>query len=196
MRKSDKSICCRQLVGLRNVALSSGLLTTAPFMPSVHAEESASAVKILEEMSDYISGQKNLSVTFDSDIEVVTNELQKLQFTSSGQVQLSRPDKLRATRTGGYTDVEVVFDGKTITINSKDKNVFAQIDSPGSADQLIDLLRDKYGVVVPGADLLLSTAFNEMMTGVIDAQDVGRGVIDGVECEHLAFRNLDTDWLG
>jgi hypothetical protein len=40
------------------------------------------------------------------------------------------------------------------------------------------LLRDKYGVVAPGADLLLSAAFNEMMTGVIDAQDVGRGVID------------------
>jgi hypothetical protein len=113
MTKSDKSICCRQLVGLRNVALS-GLLTTAPFMPSAHAEESASAVKILKEMSDYISSQKNLSVTFESDIEVVTNKLQKLQFTSSGQVQLSRPDKLRATRTGGYTDVEVVFDGKTI----------------------------------------------------------------------------------
>jgi hypothetical protein len=140
MRKSDKSISCRQLVGLRNVALS-GLLTTALFMPSAHAEESPNAVKILKEMSDHISSQKNLAVTFDSDIEVVTNELQKLQFTSSGQVQLSRPDKLRATRTGGYAD------GKTITINCKDKNVFAQIDSPGSADQLIDLLRDNYGVV-------------------------------------------------
>jgi hypothetical protein len=23
---------------------------------------------------------------------------------------------------------------------------------------------------------------------------LGRGVIDGVECEHLAFRELDTDW--
>ena len=23
---------------------------------------------------------------------------------------------------------------------------------------------------------------------------MGRGVIDGIECEHLAFRNPDTDW--
>jgi hypothetical protein len=23
---------------------------------------------------------------------------------------------------------------------------------------------------------------------------IGRGVVDGVECEHLAFRNVDTDW--
>jgi hypothetical protein len=29
---------------------------------------------------------------------------------------------------------------------------------------------------------------------VIDAKDSGRGIIDGVECEHLAFRNGDTDW--
>jgi hypothetical protein len=26
------------------------------------------------------------------------------------------------------------------------------------------------------------------------AKHIGRSVIDGVECEHLAFRNFDTDW--
>jgi hypothetical protein len=29
---------------------------------------------------------------------------------------------------------------------------------------------------------------------MIDAKHIGRGVVDGVECEHLAFRNPDTDW--
>lgn len=163
-------------------------------VPSVHAEKSEDAVKLLKAMSDYVASQKSLSVTFDSDIEVITNELQKLQFTSSGQVQLTRPDKIRATRTGGYADVEVVYDGKTLTINNKNKSVFAQFDAPGSVDELIDVLRDKYGVVAPGADLLLSRSFDEMMADVIDAKDVGRGIIDGVECEHLAFRNMDTDW--
>ena len=28
----------------------------------------------------------------------------------------------------------------------------------------------------------------------MEAKHIGRGVIDGVECEHLAFRNFDTDW--
>jgi hypothetical protein len=170
------------------------LMTMAVFVPSAHAQKDADAIKTLKAMSDYVAGQKALSVTFDSDVEVITSDLQKLQFTSSGQVQLSRPDKLHATRTGGYTDVEVVFDGKMLTINGKDKNIFAQIDSPGSVDQLIALLRDKYSVAAPGGDLLLSRSFDEMMADVIDAKDVGRGVIDGVECEHLAFRNTDTDW--
>ena len=29
---------------------------------------------------------------------------------------------------------------------------------------------------------------------MIEAKHIGRGVIDGVECEHLAFRNQDVDW--
>jgi hypothetical protein len=170
------------------------LLSVITVMPAAHAEKDAAAIKTLKAMSDYVAAQKTLFVTFDSDVEVITSDLQKLQFTSSGQIQLSRPDKLRATRTGGYTDVEVVFDGKMLTVNGKDKNVFAQVDSPGSVDQLIGLLRDKYSVAAPGGDLLLSRSFDEMTVDVIDAKDVGRGVIDGVECEHLAFRNNDADW--
>jgi hypothetical protein len=32
------------------------------------------------------------------------------------------------------------------------------------------------------------------MEDVIEAAHIGRGVVDGVECEHLAFRNRETDW--
>jgi hypothetical protein len=193
MKRKDKSEFSRRIFG-SPLAAACVLVTMTAFTPSAHAEKNGDAIKTLKAMSDYIAGQKTLSVTFDSDVEVITSDLQKLQFTSSGQVQLNRPDKLRATRTGGYTDVEVVFDGKMLTINGKDKNIFAQIDSPGSVDQLIGMLRDKYAVAAPGGDLLLSRSFDEMMMDVIDAKDIGRGVVDGVECEHLAFRNVDTDW--
>jgi hypothetical protein len=190
MKRKDKSEFSRKTF----VGSIAAVCVLAAFVPAAHAQKDAEAIKTLKAMSDYVAGQGSLSVTFDSDVEVITSDLQKLQFTSSGQVQLSRPDKLRATRTGGYTDVEVVFDGKMLTVNGKDKNIFAQIDSPGSVDQLIGLLRDKYSVAAPGGDLLLSRSFDEMMADVIDAKYVGRGVIDGVECEHLAFRNTDTDW--
>jgi len=193
MKPRDKSEFSRRaFVG--PIAAVCVLAALTAFAPSAYAQKDAEAIKKLKAMSDYVAGQKTLSVTFDTDVEVITSELQKLQFISSGQVQLSRPDKLRANRTGGYTDVEVIFDGKTLTVNSKDKNLFAQLDSPGSVDQMIGLLRDKYSVAAPGGDLLLSRSFDEMMADVIDAKDIGRGVIDGAECEHLAFRNMDTDW--
>ncbi len=153
-----------------------------------------SARRILKAMSDYVASQKTISLTFDTDIEVITPEIQKIQFSSSGQVLLNRPDKLRASRTGGYADVELVFDGKTATIFGKNVSAFAQIDSPGSIDALVDRLRTDYSIEMPGADLLLARVYDELIADVIDAKHIGQGVIDGVECEHLAFRNAEVDW--
>ena len=170
------------------------ILTMGTSFASPARAENGDAEKLLKGMAEYVASQKTLAVTFDSDIEVITSNLQKIQFTSSGQVQLSRPDKLRATRTGGYRDIEIVFDGKMLTVNNKDGRDYAQIEAAGTAEELIDVLREKHGVVAPGADLLLSNVFDVLMTDVIEAAVIGKGVIDGVECDHLAFRNVETDW--
>ena len=115
--------CARRTIRWPIVAAGTMLALGVSLMSDARAQ-TTDPDKILKAMSDYVTGQKTLSITFDSDIEVITSGLQKIQFTSSGQVQLSRPDKLRATRTGGYNDVEIVFDGKTFTINNKDANDF------------------------------------------------------------------------
>lgn len=152
------------------------------------------AGQILKTMTDYVASQKVISATFDTDIEVITNDLQKIQFASSGQMLLSRPDKIRISRIGGYADVEMVFDGKTFSVLGRNLNKFTQVDSPGSIDDLVGKLRNDFGVAVPGADLLLSKSYDDLMTDVLDAKYIGRGVIDGTECDHLAFRNTDVDW--
>jgi hypothetical protein len=170
------------------------VLTMGIALGTQASAQSGDAEKLLKAMADYVASQKALAVTYDSDIEVITSSLQKIQFTSSGQVQLSRPDKLRATRTGGYRDIEIVYDGKMLTVNNKDAKDYAQIEAPGTAEELIDVLREKHGVVAPGADLLLTNVFNVMMLDVIESAVIGKGVIDGVECDHLAFRNMETDW--
>ena len=152
------------------------------------------AKTILKSMSDYVSSQKNITVSFDSDIEVMTTDLEKIQFTSSGQLQLTRPDKLHVTRTGGYADFELFYDGKALTVRDKDANAAANTPAPASIDALVDDLRSKLGVEAPGADLILTTVGDALTKDVIEAKYVGQGVVDGVECEHLAFRNAEVDW--
>jgi hypothetical protein len=160
---------------------------------AARAEED-DALKILKGMSDYLASQKTISLTYDSDIEVITSEIEKIQFASSGDLLLSRPDKLRATRTGGYTDVEFVFDGKMGSVLGKNIDGYTQVDAPGTVEQFIDKLRNEYSVALPGADLLASNAFDVLSADVLHSAHIGRGVIGGVECEHLAFRNQETDW--
>jgi hypothetical protein len=152
------------------------------------------AKSILKAMSDYVGSQKDIQLAFDSDIEVITPQMEKIQFTNSGEALLSRPDKLRAHRKGGYADVALFFDGKNVSIFGKNLNGYAQFEVPGTVDQLIEALRAGHGIALPGADLLLSNSYDVLVAGVQEAKHIGRGVIDGLECEHLAFRNFDTDW--
>ena len=171
--------------------LATGIIALALFAPAAHAEDDARA--ILKSMSEYLAKQQTFSVTFDTDIEVITPDLQKLQFANSGKVSVGRPNKMHAARTGGFADVEMNFDGKQITIHSKDDKVFTQIEAPGTIDELVSRL-EADGYSLPGADLLLSNVYDELNAGVIDAKHIGTGVVGGIECEHLAFRNADTDW--
>lgn len=150
--------------------------------------------KILKGMADYLAGQKSLSAKFDSDIEAITPELQKIQFTSSGEMKMNRPDKLRIRRTGGYADVELVYDGKTVSLYGNNAKSYVQADLAGTIDQMINTLQSRSGAGMPGADLLLSNSYDELMANVLEAKHIGQGVVDGVECEHLAFRGPDTDW--
>ncbi len=161
--------------------------------PAAQAQENA-ARKILKAMSDYIGGQKVVSMTFDADIEVMTVELQKIQFTNSGTIVLSRPNRLHGTRTGGYHDMAFFFDGKTFTVHDKDNGAYAQAPAAGSIDDLVGKLRDEFSIEAPGADLLLSNTYDVLAGNAIDAKHIGQGVIDGVECEHLAFRTPEVDW--
>ena len=155
---------------------------------------SQNARAMLKAMSDYLAAQKVISLDYDTVHEVVTKEGQKLQIATSGTVVLNRPDKIRNARKAGFSDTEMTFDGKTLTLLGKGQNAYIQAEVPGTIDTLIDQLRDKFQRPLPGADLLLQNVYDALMTDVTDVKDLGSGVINGVECDHLAFRAKDTDW--
>ena len=159
----------------------------------VKADES-DARRILKAMSDFMAAQPSISFDFDAILEVVTTEEQKLSLASSGSLVLSRPDKIRVTRTGGFADIETFFDGKILTLLGKNLNLYSQIDLPGTLDNLVNELHETYNRPLPAADLLLSSPYEDLMAGVIDIKDLGSGVIGGVECDHLAFRTDEVDW--
>jgi hypothetical protein len=156
--------------------------------------DSAEAKKILKAMSDFMAAQKSLSADFDTVLEVVTPTDQKLGLASSGTVTLARPDKIRVARSGGFADFEILFDGKAVTLLGKNANLYTQTAAAGTVDQLIDALRDKFKRPLPGADLLLTDSYDELMQDVYDSKDLGSGVINGVECDTLAFRKKDVDF--
>ncbi|MEK1851218.1 MAG: DUF2092 domain-containing protein [Phyllobacterium sp.] len=186
----------RKAVKFAATALSSAALALiiVSVTPSGAAAGEAEAKDLLKAMSDYLTAQKAISFAYDTNLEVVTKDHQKLLLASSGKIEMGRPDKIRATRHGGFANVELTFDGKTLTVLGKDANLYTQVEVPGTIDHLIDELRDKLHRPLPAADLLLPNVYDELMRDVTDVKDLGSGVIGGTECDHLAFRAKEVDW--
>ena len=51
--------------------------------------EDGDARKFLRSLSDYMAAQNILSAAYDADIEVINPDLQKIQFTATGNVTLA-----------------------------------------------------------------------------------------------------------
>ena len=149
---------------------------------------------ILKSMSDYVGAQDTISFNYDAALEVMTKESQRLALVSSGSVSLDRPGSFHTTRSGGFAETETFFDGQTLTFLGKNKNLYVQVEAPGSFDELIEMMANDHDRSPPAADLLLSNSYDQLMQGVTDVKDLGSGVIGGVECDFLAFRAEEIDW--
>lgn len=178
---------------LIHTVFATGNIVAITFSTNVIAAED-DAKAIVKAMSEYMAAQQSFSIDYDTSLEVVTADKQKIQLASSGKIEVSRPDKLRVSRTGGFADVEFIFDGTTLTVLGKHSNAYVQAEMPGTFYQLIEDLREKFHKPLPGADLLVENVNDVLMEGVTDIKDLGAGVIGGKVCDHLAFRNAELDW--
>jgi hypothetical protein len=178
----------------RALAMSVTTLAVLAVTPSGAVADEDFAKASVKKMSEYLASQDVISFEYDANLEVVTKEDQKLGLAASGTVTLNRPDKIRASRAGGFVDIEMTFDGKTLTLLGKNANLYTQLEEPGTIDRLVDTLRDKYGRPLPAADLLMSNFYDELMSDVTDVKDLGSGVVGGVECDTFAFRTEQVDW--
>ncbi len=174
-------------------ALLTGALALLAASMSGGARADDDAKQLLKAMSDYMAAQKDFSFSYQSSLEAVTPTFEKLQFVSSGKVTVHRPDKIRMSRTGGFVDAELVFDGTTLTVHGKNLKAYAQVEAKGTLADLGAHLADA-GIDPPGADLISADAFDALMDGVTEAKHIASAYVDGVECEYLAFRKSDTDW--
>ena len=152
------------------------------------------AGKILRSMSDFMDNLSAFSAKADIDKEIIDLEGQKLQFSSSADIILKRPGNLYINRQGAIADVELIFDGKLLTIYGRNLNVYYQMDSPGTTDAAIENLHHAIGLDTPGADLLNTDAFTRLSEGVVNSAYLGTAYVNGVECHYLTFREAQVDW--
>ena len=152
------------------------------------------ADKILRSMSSYVASLPALAVKADVDNEIVDLNGQKLQLSSAVAILIKRPGSLFISRLGAFADVELIFDGNTLTLNGKNKKVYLQKENPGNIDDAIQTIETIIGLDAPGADLFYSDPYPGLTSGAVSGSYLGTSYVNGVECHYLAFRAAKVDW--
>ena len=170
-------------------------ITAAATGPPVQAQSiDPEAVKILQRMTEFTSKLEKFSVHTENTIEYWTEMGQKIDIDVAAAVTVRRPNKIRADRVGELVDQRFYYDGKTLTLYRPDDGVYATEAAPGTIAETLDYTREDLGLVMPIEDLMYDNAFGILMQNVTSATVVGKSVIGGVTCHHLAFIRSDIDF--
>jgi hypothetical protein len=152
------------------------------------------ATDLLRRSTAFVAKQQRLEVDTVSSIEIVLAGGQKIQFGQTTRMALQRPDRFRAERTGDVIAQVLYYDGRTLTLSSPKDSVYATLPAPGTIEATLDLARTKLDLVAPAGDLLSVNAYDILMTDVTQGFVVGKATVEGVRCDHLAFRAPHVDW--
>jgi hypothetical protein len=152
------------------------------------------AEKLLKASTDFLASQKQFSVETRSSLEVVLVSGQKIQFDHTARQSIQRPNKLRAERVGDLVDQAFYYDGKSLTLYNPGEKYYATVAAPGTLEEMLDFARTSLDIVAPAGDLIYKNAFEILMTDVTQGFVVGKGIVEGVRCDHLAFRAPHVDW--
>lgn len=175
------------------LALALASLAAAP-VQSQGAGVDPEAARILKRMTDYVGGLQQFELDTANTVEVVLHSGQKIQFTSASKATLQRPNKLYASRVGDVVSQSLYYDGRTLTLVNPEDGVYATVAAPGTLDAMIDFARDSLDVIAPAGDLITTDAYTRLMAATSSGFVVGKSFVEGVRCDHLAFRGDGIDW--
>jgi hypothetical protein len=152
------------------------------------------AERLLKASTSFLASQKQFSVDTRSTLEVVLPSGQKIQFDHAARQSVQRPNKLRAERRGALVDQVFYYDGKSLTLHNPSDGFFATVAAPGTLEAMLDFARESLDIVAPAGDLVYKNAYEILMQDVTSGFVVGKAVVEGVRCDHLAFRAPHVDW--
>lgn len=179
------------LLALAAITASS---TVRAQQPAATPALDAAAVKALTDMSAYLRGLKSFQVVSETTTDEVLDDGQTIQYASKVNFLVQMPNRLLADVSSDRNRRSFFYDGKSFTLWARRVGYYATIPAPATLRELDDLLADKYDIELPLADLFRFGSPRWNASAIKSARDMGPREVDGITCQHYAFRQDDVDF--
>lgn len=150
--------------------------------------------EIVERMSAALASAENFSVTTDE----LRQRMPESQSPESRRltrrtIVKRHPDRLYF-ETSGDADNQGWYDGVGLTLVLHRDKVFGQARMPETLDAALDAIHERYGVTMPVADFLYSSAARALIADTTTGGWLGREDIDRQPHDHVRFTDKDVTW--
>lgn len=153
------------------------------------------AIAALKEMSDYLMSAKTLAITSEGSLDAVTNNGQRIQMDGVTHYKVRRPGFVIDYQSN-IKNRRFIYDGKTFTVYSPTLGYYASAPAPATNREVLETIFEKFGIALPLEDLFRwgDGSNAARLQALQSAYEVGTATIDGVQTDHFAFREAETDW--
>lgn len=180
------------LLGLAPCVVSGAQEPAPQAAPSRRVDPRAD--EILKKMGALLAAAPRFALEAEETFDEVSENAPRVQLTNLRRVGVERPSRFAADATGDTLTRASWYDGKTLTVLDKARNVYLSVEAPGTIDAVLDKVADEYGVVIPLTDLLYADPYAVLSEGVLYGEYLGLHQAAGVLCHHLAFSQASIDW--
>ena len=129
-----------------------------------------------------------------SSTELILPTEQRLHADQTLDVAVQKPNRLRVNFQNLSGGRQLFYDGKTFSLYTPGQNVYASAAAPATIDETLSLLEERYRISMPVADLLFADPQSRLVQNLKSETYVGRILVRGVICHHLAFQTPEVDW--
>jgi hypothetical protein len=173
-------------------------LATLLLVGSLHAEKPSpvdpNALAILNRMTATLTGAKAFTFRSNSILEVPCATGQFITLRSLGKVALERPNRMSMIQGGDAPAFEFFYDGSSVTAVAPKAQVYSTTKAPGTIDEMLSGVRQQTGIHLHFSPLLVSAPEALLTKNLQSAVVVGQTKVNGVLCDHLAFRAPGVNW--
>jgi hypothetical protein len=183
------------LTGAAACALAlSTMAQVQPSAPPKQTTPSEYALSLLKRATDKLSAARSFTFKSTSSVEVISPVGHVINYYSTAEVAVQRPNKLAAKKTGDGPSFDLFYDGKTFGAVDPKLKLYAEMAAPPTLDALIPEVLGRTGIHFPYADVLYSDVYAAVTKDLTHAYWVGKTTVGGVECDHLAFAGPGVEW--
>ena len=168
--------------------------------PAVEPVLEPKALEILKAASDRLAAARAMSFTAVISYESSSRLGPPLVYTTTSEVTLQRPDKLRVITPGDGPASEFYYDGKTMMAFEPAANLIAVADAPPTLDAALQAAYDNAAIYFPFTDVIVADPYKGMADGLKHAFYIGQSrVVGGTTTDMVAIVNnwvFEQLWIG